>query len=363
MRSLHVARVEAGALSVHDPQALGQCVRELRLDDHQFRRFRKALYKDGADLVDALAQLDPKKRAKLVARVDLGELQLDRRIDSEHDGASKLIFRTAEGFAIESVVLRVATGRVSLCVSSQIGCAAKCTFCATGKMGMARSLSTRDVLGQLLGANRMLRSEGRRVRNLVFMGMGEPMHNLASIKAAVALAYSPSAFNLSPRRILVSTVGVPAAMVDFATTHPQVGLALSLHSAVQQVRETIVPLASRHPLSELHAAVKTINGLGRGTVMLEYLMLAGINDSDDALRELVAFCVGLRVHINLIPYNAVEGANGLRPTTTHRMDEFAAALRCSGLTVTRRYSLGADIEAACGQLIRAENREILRGLK
>jgi 23S rRNA (adenine2503-C2)-methyltransferase len=285
---------------------------------------------------------------------------LERAYDSGLDGATKLVLRTAAGLLIESVIMRTGTGRVSLCVSSQVGCAAACGFCATGQMGIARDLSAAEMLDQVVLAGERMQAEGRRVRNIVFMGMGEPFHNEAAVYEAVAALLAPELFHHTPGRILISTVGIPNAMVRCARRFPEVNLALSLHSVRQKVREDLIPLAAKYSLGELRAAVVKVNEIQNSTLMIEYLMLAGVNDSPDDARELAGWLAGLDVHVNLIPYNPIESAPHLRTTERPERDAFAEILRAAGFVTTIRYSLGADIAAACGQLVQDENRHIVR---
>jgi 23S rRNA (adenine2503-C2)-methyltransferase len=270
------------------------------------------------------------------------------------------VLRTDAGYAIESVIMRTGTGRVSLCVSSQVGCAAACGFCATGQMGIAKNLSAAEVLDQVVLAGERMQAEERRVRNIVFMGMGEPFHNEAVVYETIAALLSPELFHHTPGRVLVSTVGIPDAMIRFARRFPQVNLALSLHSVRQDVREKLIPLASKYSLAELRAAVARVNQIQSNSVMIEYLMLAGVNDSADDASELAAWMRGRDVHVNLIPYNPIDSAPHVRTTERPQRDAFAEVLRAAGFVTTIRYSLGADIAAACGQLVQRENRQIAR---
>ena len=211
------------------------------------------------------------------------------RHDSQLDGATKLLYQTAAGHLIESVVLRIASGRTSLCVSSQVGCAVQCRFCATGQMGITLNLSRDEILDQVIQANREIRAEGRSIRNVVFMGMGEPLLNETAVFQALDVLLSPQCFNLSPAKVLVSTVGIPDAMVRFVRRFPQSGMALSLHSAIQAARENLIPLARRYPLDSLRKAIEQVNSIQRRPLMIECLLLAGLNDTDQDLSELIAF--------------------------------------------------------------------------
>lgn len=342
---------------IYDSAAIETLRRKLRLEPRTLRWVRTAFCKKflGSDV--ALAELPSEVRGQFAKRVEFHSLTLEKRCDSQLDGATKLLFHTGEGYLIESVILRAGTGRTTLCLSSQAGCAANCEFCATGKMGIAHSLTPAEMLDQIVQAGELVRSEGRRVRNLVFMGMGEPFHNEANLYDTLTALVSPELFHHPPNRILVSTVGIPDAMMRCARRFPEVNLALSLHSVRQDVREQLIPLAHRYPLSRLRGTLVELNAVQRTTVMIEYLLLAGINDSPDDARELVEFLKGLRVHVNLIPYNPIEEAPHLAGTDRDGRDQFAKVLKVAGLPTTIRHSLGADIAAACGQLVRRENRD------
>jgi 23S rRNA (adenine2503-C2)-methyltransferase len=345
-------------LSIYDLSATDQLFRARGVDPARARRLRNAWFKKFEPREAALAELAPRERAAVEDDLEFHALALESRHDSRLDAATKLIFRTPAGFLIEAVILRIASGRTALCLSSQVGCAARCDFCATGKMGIAKSLSTAEILDQVVQAGQIVQAEGRQLRNLVFMGMGEPLHNEANLYPALDALHAPRGFARSPRKTLVSTVGVPEAMRRLAARHPEANLALSLHSARQSVRERIIPLAVKHPLDELRAALTDITADGAQKVMIEYLMLSGVNDTDDDLAALIDYLAGLPVHVNLIPYNPIDGAPHLTGTPAARREAFAAELKRAGFATTIRYSLGADIAAACGQLVRRENRQI-----
>jgi 23S rRNA (adenine2503-C2)-methyltransferase len=350
----------ANRLSIYDSASIDRLRAELKFEPRRLRAVRTALCKKFLGVDAALAELPAGVRDEFARRVEFHPLEVAEASDSQLDGATKLVLRTKTGYLIESVVMRTGTGRVSLCVSSQIGCAAACGFCATGQMGIAKSLSAAEILDQVVLAGEWMRAEGRRVRNIVFMGMGEPLHNEAAVYEAVAALLSPEMFHHTPGRVLISTVGIPDAMVRAARRFPEVNLALSLHSVRPEVREQLIPLAAKYSLDELRTAVAKVNQIQNNTVMIEYLMLAGVNDSPDDARKLTAWMNGLDVHVNLIPYNPIASTPHLRTTERPQRDAFAAILRAAGFTTTIRYSLGADIAAACGQLVQRENQQIAR---
>jgi 23S rRNA (adenine2503-C2)-methyltransferase len=323
-------------ISVYDLNALETFARGHGIDDAALKRFRIAFFKKGQAVPDLFA-----------GAVQLTRLELVERHDSQRDGASKLVFRTTTGERVEEVILRVASGRTSLCVSSQVGCGADCSFCATGRMGLVRSLSTAEILDQVILAMRLLRVEGRALRNVVFMGMGEPFHNEEAVCEALEVLRDVRGCYLSERHLLVSTVGVHAAMLRFVERFPKIRIALSLHSARQEIREQIMPTAKFHTLDRLRDVLPTVGK--HGNLMIEYVMLQGVNDGPDDLAALIDYLQDLPVHINLIQFNPFPGA-GFKPVTRAAREAFGAALRKAGFKVTLRYSLGDDIAAACGQL-------------
>ncbi len=343
-------------ISIYDTHGLDALRAEARFDPQLTRNLQSKLLRQFVADETALHGYP------VSDRIALHTLELFRRCDSAVDGASKLLLRTAAGMLIEAVILRIETGRSTLCVSSQVGCGAACDFCATGKMGIARNLQADEIVDQVLQAGQMLVAEGRRLRNIVFMGMGEPFHNEEQLFRALEMLTSREFFNHSPGKILVSTVGVADAMVRCARRFPAVNLALSLHSARQDVRETLIPLANKYPLEALRSTIVEINAIQAPstTLMIEYLMLAGVNDASADAEALIAWLDGLNVHVNLIPYNPIDDAPHLVGSDRPTCKAFADQLKGAGLKTTVRHSLGNDIAAACGQLVRQENRVIAR---
>lgn len=344
-------------LSIHDRAALEDHGRRRQIDRHHLKKLLNAFYKRHADAGASLLELPEQHRSEFAKTVAFHFLRLHQRHDSQVDGASKLLFQTVQGSLLEAVILRIASGRTALCVSTQVGCAARCSFCATGTMGLAHNLSASEILDQVIQVNQQLQAEKRAVRNVVFMGMGEPFHNEEALYQALEVLCSPRGFALSPKHLLVSTVGIPEAMVRCVTRFPQVRLALSLHSARQEIRQRLIPLAQRYRLAELRDAVAVVSALQKQPVMIEYLLLKGVNDTPEDVQSLADLLTDVSVHLNLIPYNPIDGA-AFAGTGLAERQAFAAALRAAGFPVTVRYSLGADITAACGQLVRRENQRV-----
>ncbi len=348
-------------VSIHDPLALETLRKNLRLYPHEMRRVRTAMMRTFRGIDGVLAELPGRVHDEVREQVRFHHLTLAERRDSQLDGASKLLFETDDAKRIETVILRAKTGRTTLCLSSQTACAVGCVFCATGRLKGLRNLTRAEILDQVVQAGEILRIERRQPRNIVFMGMGEPMHNEEVLHEVLHELGTKGAFHLSDAHLLVSTSGIPEGMVRLAQAFPKVGQALSLHSVRQGVREKLVPMARSHPLEPLREAIQALNRLQEREVMIEYLMFDGLTDTLDDLETLKDFLHGLRVHVNLIPYNAIDATPGvrldqetliLRPTPDERFRVFLQALKDAGFPATRRYSLGADIAAACGQLAR-----------
>jgi 23S rRNA (adenine2503-C2)-methyltransferase len=319
---------------------------DLRLSHEVIRRLRNRLLKRFLPDLVALKDFPESHHLKLHC------LELLQRYDSQIDGSTKLLFRTEAGLQIETVILRIATGRTTLCVSSQVGCAVACKFCATGHMSVVQNLTVAQILDQIVQAGQILATEQRLLNNIVFMGMGEPFHNEQNLFEVVECLTDSRLFARSPGSLLISTVGIPESMIRCAERFPDVNLAFSLHSVDQEVRQSIIPLARKYRLPELKRAIMEINRLQMRPLMLEYLMLAGVNDSTNQAMELASWSRDLNVHINLIPFNPIDDAPDLQGSSPDVIRQFSDALKKAGLKVTTRYSLGNDISAACGQLVR-----------
>jgi len=334
-------------LSVYNEEDIEQLRRRYGLQPHRIKLFLRSFFKKSADVECALKQLPESIRSLFLQSMQFKFLKLEHWYDSNVDRATKLLFKTQDHCWVESVILRPKTGRISLCISSQIGCGCKCKFCATGTMGFVRNLTKAEILDQIILAKRFIQKEERNIRNIVFMGMGEPLQNYENVSESIELLCSPRFFNYSPGRIMVSTVGISSAMVRFSEQFPNIRLALSLHSARQEIREKIIPIAKTQRLKELHRTLKVITT--RNPIMIEYLMIKGINDSDKDLNALICYLKEIYVHINLIPYNKVQGIS-LQGSSFDRRQFFANKLKEAGFTTTLRHSFGSDISAACGQL-------------
>ncbi len=222
-------------------------------------------------------------------------------------------------------------------------------------MGLLRNLSAAEIIEQVLVVGRLAREEQRRVHRVVFMGMGEPLDNEPCLYASIETLLAPDRCGLPARQILVSTVGVPDAMMRLVDRFPGLHVALSLHSARPDLRARLVPRTRSYSWQALHDALRYVANRHsthrhQGPVMVEHLMLAGVNDGPEDAAALIEYLDGIRAHVNLIPYNPIPNGRGWQATDRSRRDQFASQLRQAGIFTTVRYSMGADVRAACGQL-------------
>ncbi len=269
------------------------------------------------------------------------------RRQDDPDGTTKLLLRGRDGQAFETVLMRYRQGS-TVCVSSQVGCSLACTFCATGAMGFRRNLTTAEIVDQVRTLLPLLAEEERRLTNVVYMGMGEPLLNLEAVLPSLALLHDEAGLNLARRAISVSTVGVPKGIRRLAKEEPQVNLALSLHAPDEVLRNQLIPAGRRFSLAEVLSAVEDHFRLTHRKLFVEYLMLGGVNDTGAHARALADLMRGRVVTVNLIPWNAACG--DFRASSRQDTARFVETLKQRGIEVTVRESRGWSIAAACGQL-------------
>lgn len=314
------------------------------------RQIMAWLYRRGCDDFAAMTDLSRDLRGRLAAEAEVAPPPVFRR-ETSTDGTHKWLFASGQGNGIETVFIPEPK-RGTLCVSSQVGCAMDCAFCATGAQGFNRNLATGEIVGQVWHANRELppRSVDRpAVSNVVFMGMGEPLANYRNLLPALNLLTDPLGFNLSKRRVTVSTSGLVPA-IDRLGEECDVALAISLHAPEDKLRDELVPINRRYPVAELMAACRRYTARGAHRhVVIEYVMLEGVNDSERQARQLTRCLAGLNAKVNLIPFNSFPGAR-FACSPPERIARFRdIVLKAGFMTVTRR-TRGDDISAACGQL-------------
>ncbi|MEI6793839.1 MAG: 23S rRNA (adenine(2503)-C(2))-methyltransferase RlmN [Verrucomicrobiota bacterium] len=351
--------------SIHGetPETLGE---RLVADGHP--RYRAGqifewLYPRRAETPEAMTNLPANLRAWLLANYDFDSTSLVQRKASS-DVTQKILQRLRDGSLIETVIIRAPMegvgqekSRRTICISTQVGCAYGCKFCASGLEGWKRDLSIGEIVSQLVQVCRIedkadpaRAAEGlASFDNIVVMGMGEPLANYENLMSALRIVNAPWGFGFGARRVTISTSGVVPKILKLAEEPLGFRLAISLHGATNEVRNQIMPVNKKFPLEELIPAAKAFARKHGRMLTLEFILIEDINDSLDQAKRLAVIARELHAHVNLIPYNKVEGLPWVRPSLT-RQDRFVKELRALGVTATLRREKGHDIDAACGQL-------------
>ena len=320
---------------------------------YRAEQIRQWVYDKGVLDFDAMSNLPADLRTRLAKEWEIRPME-QARVQGSADVTRKFLWRLRDGQFIESVLIPATLGtdgsrasRLTLCVSTQVGCALGCKFCASGLDGLKRNLSTGEILGQIL----LARNEAsRRVDNLVFMGMGEPLANLPALLPALDVILSPKGLGIGARHVTLSTSGLVPRILELASYPAQIRLAISLHGGDDATREKIMPINKRYPMAELLDACETFVRTRRKMITLEYILIDGVNDDPVQATMLAAHARRLRAKVNLIPYNKVEGLEWKRPSENRIKTFLQTVERGHPPAVTLRTEKGHDIDAACGQL-------------
>ena len=328
--------------------ALAAWVDEQGLPAFRARQIFSWIHCKGATSCLEMTNLSRELRAALEQQVRLDPLEVDAELAAQ-DGTRKLRLRCADGARVETVLIPQGD-KITLCVSTQVGCGLGCRFCCTASMGLLRNLGTGEIVDQVYRARARL-PEGARVSNLVFMGMGEPMHNLDAVLDAVEILCTDLGANFSPRRITISTAGVVPGIEAMGQRARSVGLAVSLNATTDAVRSQLMPVNRKWPLKQLMAALRRYPLPRRRRITFEYVLLAGVNDSLADARRLPALLDRVPSKVNLIPFNPGNRGGDLRRPEPEHVERFAEVLRDKGLNTNVRKSRGDDIGAGCGQLV------------
>ncbi len=306
------------------------------------------LYKQLATEIQDMTSLPKALRAKLEEVAVLHTPKVLATQESLTGETRKDLLEMRDGEQVEVILMRYIERR-TVCVSTQVGCAIGCQFCATGQMGFQRNLSSGEIVAQVLHFERTLRAQGRRVTNIVFMGMGEPLLNYDNTLAAITRLMDPAGLQMGQRRMTLSTVGISTAIRRFAKEKLQVNLAVSLHAATDELRSELMPVDRRHDLDALFAAVQEYINRTNRQVTFEWALIDGVNDTPEQAAALAARIAGMLVHVNLIPLNPTDGYPG-QPSSEERVTAFTDILDRRHIPYTRRLPRGGDIQAGCGQL-------------
>lgn len=335
-----------------DREAMEKFFLSIEEKPYRAQQVLKWIHFHGVKDIALMNNLSKSLREKInaVAEIILPEIAYE---NTATDGTHKWLLRLHDGNCIETIFIPEAT-RGTLCVSSQVGCALNCDFCSTGKQGFNRNLTTAEIIAQVWVAARALsKNQGahdHRITNIVMMGMGEPLLNFDNVLSALRIMLDDMAYGLSKRRVTVSTAGVVPAMLKLQEMS-HVALAVSLHAPNDRLRDRLVPLNKKYPLNQLMQVCKNyFKEEKRRYVMMEYVMLADVNDSDEHARQLVCLLKDIRAKVNLIPFNPFPQTLYQRSSSV-RIQQFQKILMGAGIHTTERRTRGDDIDAACGQLV------------
>lgn len=309
-----------------------------------------------------MTNIGPPARERLAAGMRIGTLEV-AEVQRSRDGTRKIRFTTRDGYSIESVLIPDGE-KTTQCISSQVGCAVDCQFCATAKLGLTRNLDAGEIADQVYRAKELLAREdpGRRITNLVYMGMGEPLHNYDNVMASLRILTHDLGAGLSQRRITVSTAGLVPRLEKLGAADVRPNLAVSLNAPNDAVRDAVMPINRKWNIAKLLGAIRAYPLEHRRRVTFEYVLLAGINDAPADARELSKLLRGVKCKVNVIPFNPHPEAAYERPSPAV-IDAFQAECKRHGLPTYLRTPRGDDIDAACGQLANRSNGELLVPLR
>ncbi|HJU89647.1 MAG TPA: 23S rRNA (adenine(2503)-C(2))-methyltransferase RlmN [Gemmatimonadaceae bacterium] len=322
-------------------RVLSDYMREIDEPGYRARQVVARLWQNAASDFESMSELPTSLRTRLAEQFEMPRLTIVARQRSA-DGTEKFLFRLPDGEAIETVAIPEGN-RLTLCISSQAGCALRCSFCATGRMGFSRNLAVWEIAGQV--REMRLLDPPITVTNIVFMGMGEPLMNWKSVDPALTIMNSPRGLGIGARHITISTVGVLPGIVALGERPEQFRLAISIHAPSDDLRRQLMPINIKYPLADVIEAAKKFDR----RVTFEYVMLGGVNDAEEHALQLAQLALECGAFVNLIPLHP-GGAEGFHPTPPNEIVSFARELRREGVEVAIRKSRGVDIAAACGQL-------------
>ncbi len=330
------------------------------ISTHHLKRLWAYLHLEQVASLEEMSELPAALRRRLASDAMFGVLAVDREIHSSDGFTRKFLLGLHDGRQIETVLMRF-TGRVTACISSQAGCAMGCVFCATGQNGFQRHLTTAEIVAQANHIQRILAADGEKLRNVVLMGMGEPLHNYDAVMKACDILLDSAGLSLGAKQITLSTVGVVPGIIRMADEKRPIHLAVSLHGSTQEERAALVPVARKWPLDELIAACRYFSTkLDGRRIFFEWTLIEGKNDSPDSAHAVGRLIQGIPAQVNLIPLNPTAGYGGLR-TKSEQAHAFQRVLIDHyGIPSTVRQRRGIDIAAGCGQLAGVEQSPLPR---
>lgn len=355
----NAAKVDIKSVQLHE---LEESVHALGEPAYHATQIAEWLYKKRAASFDEMTDLPRKLRLQLAEQFSFGKIEVVRVLGAQ-DATRKYLFRLSDEALIESVLIPASpalygmrSDRRTVCVSTQVGCAYGCKFCASGLEGFSRNLRPNEIIDQILAIER---EAGDKIDNIVFMGMGEPLANLDNLMRAIRIINAQWGLSIGARHITVSTSGLAPQIRRLAEESLQIRLAVSLHGASDQVRDQIMPINRRYNIETLLSACDYYALRKKQHLTFEYILIEGVNDSDEQARLLARHARRVKAKVNLIPYNTVRGLPWTRPSQD-RQEKFLSILRAHGIAATLRREKGHDIDAACGQL-RLQTKKVEQG--
>ena len=357
--TMHAPTSRTAARGIPDLRGLSlpeisRIVAEMNEPAYRAGQIASWVYKKAAGSFEEMTNLSRSFRAELADRACLNPLTVVQRSKSRHGPTMKFLFELGDGQKVETVLIG-GSRRNTLCISTQVGCAIGCRFCASGLEGLARNMTSAEIVDQVVQV-RKLAGDERPINNIVVMGMGEPLANYSQVLRAVRIINADWGLGIGARRITLSTSGLVPKIYQLADEKIQFELSVSLHAADDRTRSEIVPINRRYPLKQLMKACRHYTGVTDRIITYEYVLLKGVNDRFQDAEHLVRLLKKDKCKLNLIPYNPVRGLPFETPDE-YRRTVFADALRAGGLHLTMRRERGRDIDAACGQLRLAESRK------
>jgi len=345
--------------SIHNQTALKELFAKHKIPAFRYGQVENAIYKNFIKDFDEIQTIPKDLRELLKEHCFYQSLTVEHQATSKNDQTSKFLFRTEDDLLIEAVLMRHLSGRNTLCISCQAWCPMACTFCATWKLGLQKNLPLHEIVEQVMYAADLVNSEWSRLRNIVFMGMGEPMLNYDVMKESIHMFTDQKKFDLSNRRVTVSTCWIVPWINKFTDDFPQTSLAISLHAPNDEIRKSIMPVDHTYNLETLMASLDRYTDKTNKRIFYEYIMINGVNDHLKLADELGQLLKWRLAHVNFIPYNAWEGTASDGYTTTPRfiIEKFQKILEKYWVVSTIRATMWDDIAAACWQLARKKKDE------
>ena len=329
-------------------------ITEMGEPSYRSKQIWQMIYRQLAESPDEFSNMPKDLRQKLIDLYCFQPLTVEKDLKSSDGQTNKLLFKLWDERMIESVLMRY-RDRNTICISTQVGCPMNCAFCATGQMGFIRNLSAGEIVAQVLFFARMLKKEGKKLTNIVVMGMGEPFHNYTAVMKAIEIINDPDGMQFGERRITISTVGIIPRIEQFANAHRQINLAVSLHAPTNTIRDQIIPANKKYPLDDLLEACRGYTEKTGRRITFEYALIHGLNDNYENAVALCKRLKGMLCHVNLIPLNSTKKFEG-SGSNHDRVESFKSVLDRNNIPCSVRLKRGIDIGAGCGQLVSEENK-------